>query len=182
MIWWTQPNFANFSPPHVIWWTQKPHVIWWTQIKFFPFQNLMCFYGPKTSCGLMDPCKGFQSFPLSKHHVIWWIHYATKTSCVLVDPKPHVVSWTLDDFQGPSNHMRFLGPLKDRSAQKTHVIWWTHIFNLIGSIKPHEVSSAVVPRFSNLIWSIKAHEVSSAVVAHFKKLTTYNCFPIQAFF
>jgi len=41
---------------------QKSHVIWWTQIKFFPFQNLMCFAGPKTSCVLMDP----------KPHVVWW--------------------------------------------------------------------------------------------------------------
>ena len=132
VIWWTWPNFAHFSPPHVIWWTQKSHVIWWTQkshviwwtqIKFFPFQNLMCFDGPKTSCGLMDPHKCLGSFPLSKPHVFWWTHYVTKTSCVLVDPKPHVVWWTLDDFQGPSNHMRFLGPPKHMSAQKAHVIW-----------------------------------------------------------
>ena len=36
---------------------------------------------------------------------------------------------------------------KHSSAQKTHVISWTDIFNLIGSIKPHEVSSAVVGHF-----------------------------------
>ena len=51
------------------------------------------------------------------------------------------INHTLDDFPGPSNHMRFLGPPKHSSAQKTHVIWWTHIFNLIGYIKSHEVSS-----------------------------------------
>ena len=100
-------------------------------------KNLMWFNGPKsrfspfkTSCDLMDPkhmrfLRLFNCFPLWKPHVFWWTHYSTKTSCVLVDPKPHVFWWTLDDFQGPFNHMRFLGPPNHMSAQKTHVIWWT---------------------------------------------------------
>ena len=73
VFWWTQPNFVHFSPPGVFWWTQKPHVFWWTQIKMFPFQNLMSFDGPKTSCALMDPFFVSPPEPL--------------ISCLLVDPK-----------------------------------------------------------------------------------------------
>ena len=79
VFWWTQLNFVHFSPPGVFWWTQKPHVFWWTQIKMFPFQNLMSFDGPKTSCALMDPFFVSPPEPL--------------ISCLLVDPK------------GPSKHM-----------------------------------------------------------------------------
>ena len=118
MIWWTRPNFAHFLPLHVICWTLKTHVIWWTQIKIFPWPILMWFDGPRfirvfncfsplaPSCVLMDPLRdqNLMCFP---------------------GPKPHVSWWTVDDFQGPSNQMRFLGPQKRRSTQKTHVIWWT---------------------------------------------------------
>ena len=43
------------------------------------------------------------------------------TSCLLMDPKPHVFKWTLDDFLGPSIDIRFLGPPKDMSAQTSYV-------------------------------------------------------------
>ena len=76
--------------------------------KFCPFfTTSWLLMDPKTSCLLMDPN---QDFPLSKSHVIWWTqflhifskfsplkphvfwwtHYSTKTSCLFMDPKPHV--------------------------------------------------------------------------------------------
>ena len=72
-------HFVRNSGTHVFWWTQKPRVFWWTQIKVLPFQNLMSFDGPKTSCALMDPFFVSPPEPL--------------ISCLLVDPK------------GPSKHM-----------------------------------------------------------------------------
>jgi hypothetical protein len=45
----------------------KSHVFWWTQLVHI-----------------------FSKFSPLKPHVFWWTHYLTKTSCLLMDPKPHV--------------------------------------------------------------------------------------------
>ena len=73
------------------------------------------------------------------HHLIWFdgpknlmwfdgpksIFSPVKTSCALMDPKPHVIWWTLTrDFKFfPSqNLMCFDGPT---TRLKPHVFWWT---------------------------------------------------------
>ena len=76
--------------------------------KFCPFFTTSCLLmDPKTLCLLMDPNQDFplskshvfwwtqlvyifSKFPPLKPHVFWWTHYLTKTSCLLMDPKPHV--------------------------------------------------------------------------------------------
>ena len=93
------------------------------QTKFCKCFTTSCaLMDPKSSCRLMDTN---QDFPLSKPHVFWWIHYSSKTSCLIKDP----CRWFfLDDFLGPSIDLRFLGPPKDVSAKKAHVYWWTQAF------------------------------------------------------
>ena len=135
------------------------------------FHHLMWFDGPKKLMWFDGPKSSFSPF---------------KTSCVLMDPKPHVVWWTLIRifkvfpsqnlmwFDGPTtqlNLMCFGGPKTSCGLMDP---WW-----FSGSIKPHEVFGSTKtrvhkklmwfngPRFSNLIGSIKPHEVCSAVVAHF---------------
>ena len=71
---WTQ-NFSCFLwtlpllKPRVIWWTQKPHVFCWSQ-------NFSCF---------------LWTLPLLKPHVFVY----PETSCLSMDPWPHVFWWTL---------------------------------------------------------------------------------------
>ena len=79
-------------------------------------------------------------------------HYETKTSCVLVDPKPHVVWWTLDDLKGPSNHMRFLGPSKHRSAQK--------LMRFDGPIFSTSFGPLNHMRFLQLLWLTSKNELT----------------------
>ena len=174
--------------------------------KFCTFFAPSCdLLDPKNSCDLMDPN---QNFPLTNPHVIWWtqvykgfqLFLPLAPSCVLMDPlldqnlmcfpgpKPHVSWWTVDDFQGPSNQMRFLGPQKRRSTQKTHVIWWTqpNFFTTSCALmdpdfKPHWVHQITWvkilpifcrlmcfdgPRLSNLIRSIKSHEFLGSSKSH----------------
>ena len=141
LMWFDGPNQILPIFHHLIWFDGPKNLMW--------FDGPKSIFSPvKTSCVLMDP----------KPHVIWWTltrdfkFFPSQNLMCFDGPttwlKPHVFWWTqnitwLEGFQGPSNHMRFLGPPKHRSAQKTHVIWWTQISNLIGSNKPHEVSSAV---------------------------------------
>ena len=132
LMWFDGPK-SSFSPfkTSCVLMDPKPHVVWWTLIrvfKVFPSQNLMwfdgptmqlnlmCFGGPKTSCGLMDPW--WFSGSIKPHEVFGSTktQECTKNSCDLMDP----------DFQtslGPSNHMRFV-----------QLLWLT----LVGSIKSHE--------------------------------------------
>ena len=104
-------------------------------------KNLMSFDGPWISCTLMDPF--FVSPP--------------ETSCLLMDPKPHVFWWTLP----------LLKPHVFWWTQKTHVFWWTHFFSLL--LKPHVFWWTQKPyvfwwtldlmSFNGPFGSIKRHEI-----------------------
>jgi hypothetical protein len=74
------------------------------------FYHLMWFDGPKKLMWFDGPKSSFSPF---------------KTSCVLMDPKPHVIWWTLIRVFKvfPSqNLMCFDGPT---TRLKPHVFWWT---------------------------------------------------------
>ena len=89
-------------------------------------KNLMSFDGPWISCTLMDPF--FVSPP--------------ETSCLLMDPKPHVFWWTLPLLKPhvfwwtQKTHVSlffpFLKPHVFWWTQKPHVFWWT-----LPLLKPH---------------------------------------------
>ena len=80
--------------------------------KFCPFfTTSFDLMDPKISCDLMDRN---QFFPLSKPHVFWWTHYATKTSCVLVDPKHHVIR----GFSGSIKPHEVFGSTKTQECTK----------------------------------------------------------------
>ena len=142
------------------------------------FHHLMWFDGPKNLMWFDGPKSSFSPF---------------KTSCVLMDPKPHVVWWTLIRVFKvfPSqNLMCFDGPT---TGLKPHMFWWTQ--NLMWFDGPlmifrvHQTTLGFLVhqniwvhkklmwfdrlRSLRLIGSIKSHEVSSAVVAHFKKWTNF---------
>ena len=76
VIWWTQPNFSNFSPPHVIWWIQKAHVVWSTLIrvfKVFPSEKpymlfLQNWFEKNVSRGLPVLWKGAHLWTFLKSH------------------------------------------------------------------------------------------------------------------
>ena len=121
---------------HRLMWFDGPKKLMWfdgPKSRFSPFkiscvlmdplpnQNLMCFGGPKTSCGLMDPwwfsgsIKPYEVFGSTKTHEF------TKSSCDLMDP----------DFEtslGPSNHMRFLRLLWLTSRNEVILFWFKQYF------------------------------------------------------
>ena len=82
-------NLMCFDGPTFVPPLQKPHVFWWTIYlmwfygpnQILPiFHHLMWFDGPKKLMWFDGPKSSFSPF---------------KTSCVLMDPKPHVIWWTL---------------------------------------------------------------------------------------
>ena len=100
------------------------------------FHHLMWFDGPKKLMWFDGPKSSFSPF---------------KTSCVLMDPKPHVVWWTLIRVFKvfPSqNLMCFDGPT---TRLKPHVFWWTQ--NLMWFDGP-----LMIFRVHQITWGFWVHQ------------------------